>query len=73
MSPRFLGFSGKDGSGVHEAQGYPGGGDTRLAGGSIAAPGRPGTVIGGEAKGPEESAGAALSLTLFEATYCDES
>ncbi len=48
-------------------------GDTRLAGGSIAAPGRPGAVVGGEANAPEGSTRAALSLTLFDATYCDES
>ncbi len=46
-------------------------GDIRLAGGSIAAPGRPGAVIA--AAGPEESTRTAISLTLFDATYCDES
>ncbi len=48
-------------------------GDTRLAGGYAVALGRPGTVIGSEATGPEAPTRTALSLTLFVATYCDES
>jgi pimeloyl-ACP methyl ester carboxylesterase len=48
-------------------------GDTRLGGGYAATIGPPGVVIGGEANAPEESTRTALSLTLFDATYCDES